>query len=182
VTTWTAPGGLDLPAATGLRFAGPPVPGRIRPAVVRGPAGPGAAELRAIREADLRRTVDHVVSGGQPVRVGRYALVDSRHDPAPRLAETQSVVHRRGWKSVITTFDNSGADDDPAHRTQLARLVTALGTQKIQGIVAVSQVDISSHHDTYANLLAVLRARSGFLALAHPENTFWTRQELAPWT
>jgi hypothetical protein len=170
VTTWTAPGGLDLPAATGLRFAGPPVPGRIRPAVARVPAGRGAAELRAIREADLRRTVDHVVSGGQPVRVGRYALVDSRHDPASRLAQTQSVVHRRGWQSVITTVDSSG-DDDPALRPQLARLITALSTQEIHGIVAVSQVDISSHHDAYAALLAVLRARSGFLALARPETS-----------
>jgi hypothetical protein len=169
-TTWTAPGRLDLPAASGLQFVRQPVPGRIRPAKARVPAGPGAAELRAVREADLRRTVDHAVSGGQPVRVGRYALVASRHDPALRLAETQSVVQRRGWQAVITTVDSSG-DDDPARRPQLARLITALSTQEIHGIVTVSQVDISSHHDTYAALLAVLRARGGFLALARPETS-----------
>ncbi|MEU6349898.1 hypothetical protein ABZ896_11290 [Streptomyces sp. NPDC047072] len=130
----------------------------------------GAAELRARREADLQRALARLADTGTAVRVGRYSLVVPRQDPADRLAETQAVVHRRRWTDAITTFDDTGAGD-PALRPQMARLFAALDAGEIHGIVAVSQIDISPFPDIYADTLAVLRARGGFLALARSETS-----------
>ncbi|MFF5019489.1 hypothetical protein [Streptomyces sp. NPDC001165] len=129
-----------------------------------------AAGLRALREADLHRTVERLAAAGTSVRVGRYTLVEPRQDPADRLAQTQAVVRRQGWQATVTTFDSTGVSD-PAIRPQMARLYAALCRGEIHGIVAVSQVDISAFHDVYADTLTVLRARGGFLALARHETT-----------
>lgn len=129
-----------------------------------------AAELRAMREADLHRALAQLAGTGTAVRVGRYSLVEPHQDPADRLAETQAVTHRRRWATSITTFDDTEAGD-PALRPQLARLFAALDAGEIHGIVAVSQVDISPFHDVYADTLTILRARRGFLALARNETS-----------
>lgn len=129
-----------------------------------------AAELRLAREADIRRTVAGLTVAGTPVRVGRYALVESRQDPAARLAETQSVVHRHGWQAPITTYDSTGMTD-PVARPQLARLCAEIRRGEIHGIVAASRMDISGFHSVYADALTIIRAYGGFLALARPETT-----------
>jgi hypothetical protein len=163
-----APTVPQLPARLGTCLTG------SRPLVLtdEGPAQPkaGAAELRAIREADLHRALTRLAETGTEVRAGRYSLVGPRQDPADRLAETQAVIHRCRWAPCITTFDNTEVDA-PALRPQLARLFAALDTGEIHGIVAASQVDISPFHDTYAHFLSVLRARRGFLALARDETS-----------
>ncbi|MGW3930872.1 hypothetical protein ACWECC_22635 [Streptomyces microflavus] len=130
----------------------------------------GAADLRAIREADLHRALARLADTGTTVLVGRYSLVGPRQDPAGRLAEAQAVIHRRRWTTSITTFDTTEGHAQ-ALRPQLARLFAALDAGEIHGIVAVSQADISPFPDTYAHTLTVLRARRGFLALARNETS-----------
>ncbi|MFK0142689.1 hypothetical protein [Streptomyces murinus] len=129
-----------------------------------------AAELRAMREADLDRALARCARTGAAVRVARYSLVEPGQDPTVRLAQTQVVVCRRHWTTAIVTFDRTG-DGDPALRPQLGRLVAALDTGEIHGIVALSRVDISPFDESYARTLAVLRARRGFLALARSETS-----------
>ncbi|MFI0813839.1 hypothetical protein [Streptomyces echinatus] len=126
--------------------------------------------MRARREADLLRAVARLAHTGTAVRIGRYSLVEPRQDPADRLAETQAVVQRCGWTTSITTFDDTGVGD-PELRPQMARLLAALDAGEIHGIVAVSQVDVSSFDDIYARALALVRARGGFLALARSETS-----------
>ncbi|WP_051853132.1 hypothetical protein [Streptomyces aureocirculatus] len=100
--------------------------------------------------------------------MARYTLVEPGQDPAERLAQTQAVLMRRGWTQSIVTFDNTG-NSDPAVRPQMARLFTALCDRDIHGIIAVSQVDISTFPQVYTDTLAILRARGGFLDLARDE-------------
>ncbi|MEU3975165.1 hypothetical protein [Streptomyces bacillaris] len=153
--TWATGG--RLPARTDLEPAQPRAKG-------------SAAELCAIREADLRRALGRLSETGTVVRVGQYSLVKPLQDPANRLAEAQAVIHRCRWTTTITTFDDTEAGD-PALRPQLARLFTALDAGEIHGIVAVSQTDISPFPDIYARTLTILRARRGFLALARNETS-----------
>jgi hypothetical protein len=129
-----------------------------------------AANLGSLREADVRRAVQHLAAVDTPVQVARYVLVNPHQDPADRLAETQAVVIRRGWQATITTFDDTGVGE-PSCRPQMARLCAALSRGEIHGIVAVSQVDISAFPALYANALADFRARGGFLALARRETS-----------
>ncbi|MFF7400658.1 hypothetical protein [Streptomyces murinus] len=129
-----------------------------------------AARFRAVREADLDRALAWHSGIGTAVRVARYSLVEPGQDPTVRLAQTQAVVCRRHWATSIVTFDRTG-DGDPALRPQLGRLVAALDTGEIHGIVAVSRIDISPFDEHYARTLAVLCARRGFLALARSETS-----------
>lgn len=138
--------------------------------LVREKAQHSAAELRAMREADLRRAVERHTADGTFVRIGRYTLVEPGQDPADRLVQAQAVVLRFGWQDTITTFDDTGVSD-PAIRPQMARLYAALCRGDIHGIVAVSQVDVSTFRDVYTDTLTLLRARGGFLALARSETS-----------
>jgi hypothetical protein len=114
--------------------------------------------------------VERLTAVGTPVRVGRYTLVGPHQNPADRLAQTRAVVLRHGWQDIVTAVDTTGMSD-PAIRPQMARLCTALCRGEIDGIVAVSQVDVSAYPDVYAHTLATVRARGGFLALAHSETS-----------
>lgn len=156
------------------RPGGPPMDNRLAAqtgvAPLREKARCSAAELRAIREADLRRAVERHAASGTSVRIGRYTLVKPGQDPADRLVQALAVVRRFGWQDTITTFDDTGVSD-PAIRPQMARLYTELCRGEIHGIVAVSQVDVSTFHDVYADTLTLLRARDGFLALARSETS-----------
>ncbi|MFF8992500.1 hypothetical protein ACF09H_21695 [Streptomyces sp. NPDC014983] len=165
-----APAGLRLPTRLDAWTTNSRPPAHTREAPPQRLVRPGAAELRARREADLHRALARLANAGTAARVGCYSLVEPRQDPADRLAKAQAVVHRRRWTTSVTTFDSTGAGD-PALRRQMARLFAALDAGEIHGIVAVSQVDISPFHDIYEHTLAVLRARSGFLALARSETS-----------
>lgn len=105
--TLLAPALLHLPARLGT-WATSARQGVLtdgKPAQPRARAG--AAELRAIREADLHRALARLADTGTAVRVGRYSLVKPRQDPADRLAEAQAVIHRRHWVTSLTTVDNT---------------------------------------------------------------------------
>ncbi|WP_331746579.1 hypothetical protein OG923_33690 (plasmid) [Streptomyces halstedii] len=161
---------LRPPARLGARVAGGRPPALTAEAPVQPTARIDTADLRARREANLHRALARLADAGTAVRVGRYSLVARHQDPTDRLAETQAVIHRRGWTAPITTFDEIGVAD-PALRPQMARLFAALDADEIHGIIAVSQADICLLRDMYAHTLAILRARGGFLALARDETS-----------
>ncbi|GGV50411.1 hypothetical protein [Streptomyces spectabilis] len=115
-------------------------------------------------------SIARVAAADRRVRVGRYTLVDPGGDPADRLAETHTLVRRHGWQAPITTFDSTGMTD-PAIRPQIARLYGAICRKEIDGIVAVSRIDISAFHSVYGDTLAAIRSRGGFLALVRSETT-----------
>ncbi|MFD4592975.1 hypothetical protein [Streptomyces rubiginosohelvolus] len=165
-----APAALPPPTWLRTRASGGRLPARTDLAPAQPRAQISAAELCAMREADLRRALGRLSETGTVVRVGQYSLVGPRQNPADRLADAQAVIHRRRWTTTITTFDDAEAGD-PALRPQLARLFTALDAGEIHGIVAVHQTDISPFPDIYACTLTILRARRGFLALARNESS-----------
>ncbi|MYR63637.1 hypothetical protein GTY54_48050 [Streptomyces sp. SID625] len=151
---------------SGARAGRPPVHtggGLLREAM-------SAQDLRALREAQLNRALQHLDASGTTVRVGCYALVGPGGDPGVRLRETRALANRLGWAPGprLVTYDSTGMTD-PLIRPQLARLLAAIGREDIHGIVTVSRTDITDFPTAYLDVLAAVQARGGFLALARDE-------------
>ncbi|MGW1895408.1 hypothetical protein ACWCP6_34985 [Streptomyces sp. NPDC002004] len=126
--------------------------------------------LRALREAGRANVMRRLAAAATPVRVGRYALVETGRDASARLSQTQEVIVREGWTPVLATWDDTGMTD-PTTRPQLARLYAAIRRGELHGIVAASRSDISTFHSIYEDTLTDLRALGAFLALARDETT-----------
>ncbi|MFJ4880352.1 hypothetical protein ACIP93_34780 [Streptomyces sp. NPDC088745] len=125
-----------------------------------------ASRLGLLRHAQLEKAL-RGVEGEK--RIALYVLVDSRQDPAPRLASAQALATRQGWTVADRTFDVTGPTN-PATRPQLARLLAAARRQEIHGILAASRVDISDDDKEYEAMLEHIRTLGAGLALAREEN------------
>lgn len=142
-----------------------------RPAPVVGGARwePSAFEracwLRALREDYLRSLTTGIA--GRP-RVALYVLVKTGGDPSDRRAVAQAHADKQGCEVTQTYIDDAWMSD-PALRPALACAHAALRRGEIDGIVAVSRVDISSCDELYEQELRFLRCTGGFLSLALDE-------------
>ncbi|MCA1220048.1 hypothetical protein [Streptomyces sp. 8L] len=123
--------------------------------------------LRLLREKDQRAAL----ADRQKVRVALYVLARpdaDTNDAERRMAEALGASNRRGWQVAFRAADDTG-DLAPALRPQLARVHDAVSSQRIDGLVCASRVDISNDDSLYADELNWLRSRGGFLALARNE-------------
>ncbi|MFD3905698.1 hypothetical protein HXS80_05755 [Streptomyces sp. CB04723] len=96
----------------------------------------------------------------------RYALVRTGGDPADRLAQISHLPD--GWEAAITTWETTGMSA-PSTRPQLARLLHAIGSGELNGLIAPSRTDISVFPDIYEDTLRTIHACGGFLALVRDE-------------
>ncbi|WP_093802098.1 hypothetical protein [Streptomyces sp. Wb2n-11] len=121
--------------------------------------------LRALRLSILRSLTAGVT--GRP-KVALYVLVRDGGDPGERRVVALAHAERAGFE-VTETFVDDAWKSDPEGRPVLARAYAALRRSGFHGLVAASQVDISSCSSVYEQELHRLHAAGGFLHLALDE-------------
>jgi hypothetical protein len=110
------------------------------------------------------------LEGRGSVTVALYVLAqpDSNGIDHPRFEVANGAAEANGWSVGPRYLDVTG-DTDPGVRPQWAMVHKALADGEIDGVVAASQTDISTHDEWYRQQLLLLRDRGGFLGLARPE-------------
>ncbi|MFD7615563.1 hypothetical protein [Streptomyces sp. NPDC059802] len=156
--------GIDEP----LLLARQPAP--APPAAPAAESRPATAAERSRWLSALRLQILRSLTTGipGPPRVALYVLVRDNSSAADRRAIALAHAGRAGFE-VAETYVDDEWQSDPGTRFALGRAYAALRRGDIHGLVAASQVDISSCDSVYEHELHRLQAAGGFLALALDE-------------